>query len=155
MDQVVLTAGYKRQSDAFDGPFLGAELPIPLWNRRGGAVAARDARVMTAQQRLLLVQRLIADDVQTTLDGFQGTADRVARTEDRLYGITDDLLDIARASYEEGETDLLDLLDAANAFFTSRVDRIALRAELWERYFDLERAVGGFTQQGAIRGDIQ
>ncbi len=154
-DQIVLTGGYKRQSDGLDGPFLGAELPLPLWNRKGGAVAANDARLTAARERAALIERVILDDVQMTARGYESAKDRVTRIEQRLYEDTDDLLDIARASYDEGETDLLELLDAADAYYVSRSDRIELRAELWEQYFDLERAVGGFTTMSHSPGGAE
>jgi outer membrane protein TolC len=60
----------------------------------------------------------------------------------------DDLLDIAMVAYEEGEMELVALLDAAEATHAERTDRARLQADLWIAYFDLERALGGFPAAG-------
>ena len=47
-------------------------------------------------------------------------------------------------AYEEGEMELIELLDAAEALRAARLAETRLRADLWISYYDLERAVGGF-----------
>jgi outer membrane protein TolC len=51
-------------------------------------------------------------------------------------------------AYEEGEMELVALLDAAEATHAARTDRARLQADLWIAYFDLERALGGFPAPG-------
>ena len=56
----------------------------------------------------------------------------------------DDLLDIASVAYAEGEMELIEWLDAAEALLEAELARVRIRADLWINYYDLERAVGGF-----------
>ena len=69
-------------------------------------------------------------------------------------GDPNDLLDIALASYDEGEMELVELLDAADALHEARTAESRLRAALWTAYFDLDRALGGFEGAPSLE-DVQ
>ena len=142
---VTLTGGYKRQSDGFDGFFVGASLPVPLFDQKEGDVEAAEARVRTATAHLALTQRTIANDVRRTFSMYLSVSERVALIRDHLLSGVDDLLRIARVGYGEGEMSLLELLDAAEAYRESQIAFSKLTSELWIGYYDLERATGGFS----------
>jgi len=142
---VTVTGGYKRQSDGFDGFFLGASLPVPVFDQRDGDVEAAEARVRTATTQLALTQRTVANDVRRTFSTYLSVSKRVALIRDQLLSGLDDLLRIARVSYGEGEMSLLELLDAADAYRESQIAISDLTSEIWVRYYDLERAIGGFA----------
>lgn len=138
------TAGYKRQSDGLAGAFLGLSVPVPLWDRRGGAIEAAEARVRAAESRVALTQRQIENDVRRALEAYRSLDQRADLLAEPVTEEAGDLLEIASVAYTEGEMDLLDLLDAAEALMEARLADARLRAELWTSYYDLERAVGGF-----------
>ena len=140
---VTLTGGYKRQSDGFDGFFLGASLPVPILDRSQGDVEAAAARLRNATAQLAIARRAIGNDVRRTLSTYLSVSERVALIRDQLLSGVGDLLRIARVSYGEGEMSLLELLDAADAYRESQIALSELKSELWIRYYDLERAMGG------------
>jgi cobalt-zinc-cadmium efflux system outer membrane protein len=141
--EVTATGGYKTQSDGFSGAFLGVSLPLPLWDRGGGAVEAADARVVAAEARLALVRRQVANDVQRALTAYRSLARRVERLPAPTPAGAPDLLEVAQVAWEEGEVELIALLDAAEAVREARITEARLRADLWIAWYDLERAVGG------------
>jgi outer membrane protein TolC len=59
----------------------------------------------------------------------------------------EELLAIARLSFAEGEMRAVDLLDAAKAFVEARLLGLQVRADLWDAYFELEQALGGFSTE--------
>lgn len=140
---VTLTGGYKRQSDGLDGYFLAVNVPLPLFDRREGDVGAAEAGLSAAVARAELARRSIENDVRSSLATYASVSERIALIHNQLLTGTDDLLRIARVSYNEGEMSLLALLDAAEAFRESQTMGSQLRAEHWIRYYDLERAMGG------------
>ena len=140
-----ISGGYKRQSDGFDGAFLGLALPLPLWNRRGGDVAASAARVEAAESRERLARARVTNDVRTTAENYASLERRAELIGNQLLSDVDDLLDVALLSYAEGELSLLELMDAAQAFSEAGMMRTQLSAAHWIAYYDLERAVGGFA----------
>ncbi|MGH9389882.1 MAG: TolC family protein, partial [Vicinamibacteria bacterium] len=140
---VTLTGGYKRQSDGFDGLFLGVSLPVPLFDRRRGEFNAAEARLRAAETSRALSRRAIEVDVRRAFAAYLSTSERVALVRHQLLSGAADLLPIARVSYSEGEMTLLELLDAADAFRESQITISDLKARHWIRYYDLERAMGG------------
>jgi outer membrane protein, heavy metal efflux system len=141
---ITATAGYKRQSDGLAGAFLGVSVPLPLWDRRAGAVAAADARVAAAEARLTQAERQVRNDVARSLLAYEAAVARIALLADPQAGAAD-LLSIAQIAYDAGEMELVQLLDAAGALRDSATLEARLRAELWMSWFDLERAAGGFS----------
>ncbi len=140
---VTLTGGYKRQSDGFDGFFLGVNVPLPTFDRRKGDFEAAEAGARGALARVDLTRRSIENDVRGSLMAYASLSERIALIRNRLLSEVDDLLRIARVSYSEGEMSLLELLDAAEAFRESQIMESQLTSEHWIRYYDLERAMGG------------
>lgn len=149
---VTANAGYKRQSDGLSGALLGLSLPLPLWDRRSGQVGAANARVAAAEAQLALTTRQVEMDVARAVERHRAAAARIALLREATRDAAD-LLDIARVAYDAGEMDLLALLDAANALREAQLLEARLRAEYWNSYFDLERAVGGFDDTDGSRND--
>jgi cobalt-zinc-cadmium efflux system outer membrane protein len=140
---VTVTGGYKRQSDGFDGFFLGVNVPLPTFDRRKGDLEAAEAGARGAFARVELTRRSIENDVRRSLAAYVSLSGRIALIRNQLLSEVDDLLRIARVSYSEGEMSLLELLDAAEAFRESQIMGSQLTSEHWIRYYDLERALGG------------
>ena len=145
LPEPAVTGGYKRQSDGFDGLFLGLAVPLPWWDRKGGEVDAAEARVEATEAREQLTHIFVTNDVTTTAENFWSLERRAALIGGELLADVDDLLDVALLSYTEGELSLLELLDAAQAFCDAGVAKVRLSAAYWIAYYDIERAVGGFA----------
>ncbi len=149
---VTLTGGYKRQSDGFDGFFLGVDIPLPTFDRRKGDLEAAEAGLRAAAARVDLTRRSIVTDVGRSLAAYASVSERIDLIGNQLLTGTDDLLRIARVSYSEGEMSLLELLDAAEAFRESQTMESQLKSEQWIRYYDLERAMGGVPVAATTAG---
>lgn len=137
-----VTAGYKQQSDGFEGAFLGLSLPLPLFDRNRGAAQAEAARLDVAETQRALVQREIRADVRRAHTAYRSARRQMELVGDGLMARSDDLLRIAQTSYREGEMSLVELLDAADAYRDARLTRVDLRADLWSRYVRLQAAMG-------------
>jgi cobalt-zinc-cadmium efflux system outer membrane protein len=137
-----VTAGYKQQSNGFEGAFLGIGIPLPFFDRNRGAAEAATARLQSAQTQQTLARREIRNEVRRAYAAYTSTRRRSQLLNDELLQGSDDLLRIAQTSYGEGEMSLVELLDAADAYRDARLTRIELRTDLWTRYFRLLRAMG-------------
>lgn len=137
-----LTAGYKQQSAGFRGAVLGLDIPLPLFDRNGGATEAESARLQAAKTRQTLVRRRIRNEVRRAHEAYASVRRQSTLLEGELLRGSEDLLDIAQTSYGEGEMSLVELLDAADAYRDARLTTVDLRADLWTRYFELRRAMG-------------
>ncbi|MFO8099640.1 MAG: TolC family protein [Salinibacter sp.] len=137
-----VTAGYKRQSDGFEGAFLGVGIPLPVFDRNRGAAEAESSQLNVAQTQQALARRRIRNEVRRAHRAYRSARRQGQRLGDDLLRGTDDLLGIAQSSYGEGEMSLVELLDAADAYRDARLTSIDLRADLWSRYFGLLQAMG-------------
>jgi cobalt-zinc-cadmium efflux system outer membrane protein len=140
-----VTGGLKRQTDGMEGLFMGLEIPLPLTDRRGGAVDAAQAAVLAAESELDLLRRAVTQQVSIASSRLS-----TAQRQQEVFGSrsaqeAEELLAIARLSFAEGEMRVVDLLDAAKAFVEARLLGIQVRTDLWDAYFELEQAVGGFS----------
>lgn len=137
-----LTAGYKRQSDGFEGVFLGVGIPLPFFDRNRGAAEAESARLRAAQAQQTLARREIRTEVRQAHAAYTSARRQTQLLGDELLRGADDLLRIAQTSYDEGEMSLVELLDAADAYREARLTTIDRRADLWTRYFALLQTMG-------------
>lgn len=144
---LVATGGYKTQSDGLSGVFLGVSIALPIWDRGSAAVQAAEAEAAAAQARLALTRRQVERDVSDAIQAYGSVVRRVELFGEPSGDDEPDLLDIASTAYREGEMELIELLDAAEALLEADLARIRLRADLWIRYYELERAGGGFGSQ--------
>jgi cobalt-zinc-cadmium efflux system outer membrane protein len=142
-----VTGGFKRQADGLEGVFLGLEIPLPVADRKKGAVDAARAEVFAAESEVDLLRRAISRQVSLAASRLQ-----IAQRQQQLLGPTgvqeaQELLAIARLSFAEGEMRAVDLLDATRAFVEARLLESQVQGDLWKAYFELEQAVGGFSNE--------
>lgn len=142
MPDPTVSFGYRRQQGGFQGLSLGLDVPLPLFNRRGGNRQAADARSAAAAHRLDLRRRLAENDLLTTADRYVSSRSRLEVAADGLLADAEALLASATAAYGENEMSLLELLDAASAFRSARLSALSMRSAAWIDYWDLLRATG-------------
>lgn len=147
------TGGFTRQSNGRSGPFLGVSFPLPLWNHSNGAIEAADVRVAEEEAILALTRRQVENDASGTLEAYRSQVDQAGLFSDEGGPPTTDLLAIAQVAYDAGEMELIELLDAAEAFRDAESAVVRIQSDLWIRYYDLERAIGGFGNLTAVEDD--
>lgn len=137
-----LTAGLKEQAGGMAGAVVGVSFPLPLSDRNQGPVAEARAALAQAETRVALARRAAEVEVRHALERRAALAERL-RLREGLLTRARALLASARVAYAEGETSLLELLDAAETFRTTREGAHALLAEYLTSVADVERATGG------------
>ena len=137
-----VTAGLKEQAGGMAGAVIGVSVPLPLSDRNQGPIAEAQAALAQAETRVALARRAAEAEVRRALERRTSLAERLALREG-LLSRARALLASARVAYAEGETSLLELLDAAETFRTTREGADTLLAEYLTSVADLERATGG------------
>ena len=139
--------GFKQQSDGRSGLFLGVQLPIPVLDRRSGAVDAATAEVERSESELDLLRLVVAREASLADSRLAGARRQQALLGDSGVEQAEQLLSIARVAYDEGEVGIVELVDAADAFLEARLLDSSVRAELWIAFHELEYAIGGFPRE--------
>jgi cobalt-zinc-cadmium efflux system outer membrane protein len=140
-----LTAGWKR-TEAMDlddtGFVAGLTVPLPVFDR--GQVTAARARADRGRAALEaeVLTREIRADVNAVLareKAARQAARRHAKAVDRRAG---ELRRIAELAYEEGETGILELLDAYRTSLATELRVLTLRYDARRAQIDRKRAIG-------------
>lgn len=146
----VLSAGHKdeRVADAqgstggFRGIVAGISIPLAVFDRREGAIAAADAtaRVNTATEGAVL--RRVQLDVVNAMDALRSAEVQRRALEPYLGDDARLALTAVQASYTEGELSLVEWLDAMRAYQDAQSTYATLRTELAVRRVALAQALG-------------
>ena len=142
----ILSGGYKHErlsgGEALGGFVAGVSLPLPLWDRRGGALEAAQAEAARRRADVEGLRRRTAHEVRTAFEAHQSLGSQLDLLEAQLG---EDALKARRAAevaYAEGEISLLEWLDSVRAYQEAEAWYATLRAEYITRRAALERATG-------------
>jgi len=115
---------------------------VPLWNaNRGGVARAMATQSLAAAQAERLRVDLLAE-FEARFSAFEVSAEQVRTLSREILPAAADGLKLARFSYEEGETSLLDLLDAQRTFRESQRELMESRLALTLAVTELQRLLG-------------
>ena len=121
---------------------VGLGFPLPIWDRNRGGIALAQADLRHAEALAQQRERAIRAELESALDQFRLSAERVEAVRTRLLPRSEESRTIAEALYEEGATSLLQLLDAQRVFNEARLRANRILFEHRVNRFLLERAVG-------------
>ena len=134
--------GVKRFEDSRDTAVVfGLSMPIPIFDRNQGNIAAASADVNAANARRLqalsdAVRRMNEADSQ-----LRAAQSRVTTLETSAVPAANEALDLARSGFEAGRFTLLDVLDAEAAFASAQSSLIDARRDRAIAAAALSRAV--------------
>lgn len=141
-----LWGGLKSEQVARGGDFkgfvAGVSLPLPLWDRRRGAVDAASAQARRLDAEAEVVRRRIAREVDEAVGGLRAVDEQLALLRPQLGAESQMALHASQIAYAEGEISLVEWLDAVRAYQEAESTFASLRAESLIRWAALERAVG-------------
>lgn len=132
---------------------LGFSIPLPLFDRKKGAVleaeyAAEKARAEERRNRLQLEQQ-----VRTTLASLTQLQGTVATLGGTSLPRSRDVLEKTREGYREGKFSLLDLLDAQRRLLDGEQALLDARVEMHQAFNTLERLCGGLEGKSLTEAD--
>jgi outer membrane protein, heavy metal efflux system len=141
-----LTLGTKSEQpvggERLTGFVAGVALPLPLWDRRGGAT---EAQVAEARRRYVEwggLRRGVGREVQEAVLSLRAVQEQLRALGPSLQSDAQAALRAAQVAYNEGELTLIEWLDTVRAYFETENSIAHLHAELLVRAAVLERAVG-------------
>lgn len=143
---IALTMGSKREEttagEQLGGYVAGVSIPIPLWDRRGGSVAAATGEERRRATELSALRRRVAREVIEASAAVHAAHEALRAFGPGLEADAESALRSGQVAYSEGELSLLEWLDTVRAFHETMTSIASLRAELLMRSAALERAAG-------------
>jgi outer membrane protein, heavy metal efflux system len=127
---------------ALNGLAAGISIPLPLWDRRAGAVEAATAEARRRSAEIIALRRRVAREVAEAYDAVRAAQVQVEALAPQLGAESRAALRSAQIAYEEGDIPLVEWLDAVRAYQEAEAGFATLRADLLVRRAALERAAG-------------
>ena len=99
-------------SPEFDSVGLSLSLPIPLWNRNRAAITSAQLSAEQAQKQLEAAELKAEVQIRQAVSGYRSAIERVHHYQSGILKDAEAVLAAKRFSYQQGQSTLLELLDA-------------------------------------------
>ena len=142
MPNITLTTSYMREYGR-EGIDFGLSVPTPIWYQKQGEIATALGAKRTEEAGLLRTRNILVREVNQHFQDAQTTAHLIEVFEKGLLKQSQEALRIAQFSFQQGESSLLEVLDAQRVQRQILFDYAQARFELSVSLARLERAVGG------------
>ncbi len=123
---------------------LGASvgMTLPFWNRNQGGIAAAQAELQKAQAEREKARQEVLRDLETGAQNYESAREQLVAFSGGLRVAAAEALRIATFLYQEGEADLLQLLDARRTARQTEAEYLQALYDLQVARAELEWAVG-------------
>lgn len=150
----VLSAGLKSEEaagnpESMNGFVAGFSVPLPIWDRRRGAIQAAEAGARRRVAERESLRRRVTSEVMEAHASLMAAEQQIALLAPQLGERAAAALRSAQLAYAEGEITLLEWLDAVRAYHEAESVYATLVGETMIRRAALERSVG--TQLENVR----
>jgi cobalt-zinc-cadmium efflux system outer membrane protein len=125
---LLVTGGYKRTS-GYDTAVAGVTIPIALFDRNGAAVARAAGEAGAARFELQQLRQHALAEAKARWTAARELGARAARTETDLIEPAAVVRTAARAAFEEGRNDVLQLVDAERVYGDAAREAVELRLD--------------------------
>jgi len=105
-------------------------LPIPVYNRNQGNIAAAHAEFCRASQDVRRTEKAIQSRLAGARRDFEVSAATVLQYEQEILPRAQETLDLAESAYEAGEFDFLQVLIVRRTYFDSNIAYVAAQVDL-------------------------
>jgi cobalt-zinc-cadmium efflux system outer membrane protein len=119
----------------------GLSVPLPVFDRNQGAVAAAVARRSEAERRKAAFLARQKAHFQAAYNALKRAEISVSSLDDRIIPSAQSVFSATTTGYQAGKFSLIDLLDAQRTLFEAQVQGVAARAELAKAQADLDRMI--------------
>jgi len=142
---LALTAGYRGETQpgiTASGFTVGLQVGLPIFHQRQPQVRAARAARQAARHAMDISRRAVELSVHEAYERLTSYQRRISRITEEVLVQSDQLLDDALYIYEEGEINLVELLDAVEATKTARLLQINLIEQHCLARYAMDRALG-------------
>lgn len=117
-------------------------LTLPLWNARRGEIARADAAMRLGQAEAERAQLDLQIELEARIKDVQAAGDQLALLEHELLPAATRSAALVRFAFEQGETSLLELLDAQRTWRDTQREAAEARRALSVAIGDVQKLVG-------------
>jgi cobalt-zinc-cadmium efflux system outer membrane protein len=140
---VTVGAGVRRfESDSSSGMIAAVSIPLPLFDRNEGAIAAAEHRIARAEFDAQAARTQLTGTLIGALGAVASANALTKAIESQVLPAAQSAFDRTRTGYEEGKFDLLNVLDTQRTLFEARRELVNARAEYEKARVQVEALIG-------------
>lgn len=129
---VTVGAGYVRQNQNRSNDWtIGVSVPVPVWNRNQGNIAAARAQVGQAVQEVGLVENDLVERLATAFRDFNSARQRAERYRTAILPKAQETYELSVRAYKGGQFEYLRVLEAQRAVTQARLESVRALGEAW------------------------
>jgi len=121
---------------------FGISVPLPLFDRNDGRLAAALRRTDKARDELAAAERAAGADIDTAWTRYAAARDEATLLQRDAIPHAYSAWTLTLRGFEAGKFGFLDVLDAQRTWFQARVRRAGALLAAWNAYADIERVAG-------------
>lgn len=130
---VTFTGGWQNtlSDDTPQQGMLWVSLPVPVWNKNQGAVAAASAATAKAAWDARAIRNDLEGRLALASGRYLGAKQQVELIRGKILPPARESFEIVRRGYEQGQFDFLRLLQAQKALIEARLDYVQALEDCW------------------------
>ena len=145
----VVEVSYDRERQVFETPIenkqdsllrVGLTVPLPLWNRQQGRIAAAEARVRRARRAVEALELRVGEEVRSALARLRALRVGVDEYARELLLESARTRELLERGYQQGLVGIAELIQVQRQDNEARMDYLALLGDLRQASIDLEVA---------------
>ena len=123
----------------------GLGLPLPLWNRNAGGIAAAQARTRVAELERTALQQVVTTEVANTVTELQRLRTSLQLFQETILPQSRENLTLLRQAFSAGEVGIVPLVTEQRAFIAISNEYLETRFAYRTALVALESILGGVT----------
>ncbi len=117
-------------------------VPLQLFDKNTGAVAAAERRVLKAEQEQSAARTQLIGALVEALGALRVAATQLSALESEILPAAERAFDRTQIGFDEGRFDILNVLDAQRTAFEARLERVNAQAEYEKARVRVEALIG-------------
>lgn len=139
-------AGFRQLREIDESAFIvGVSVPLPIWNRNSGAIAAAGAEKRRAEFAVAARERVLAREIAYLTAQMQAAKAEIAAYKERIIPASERALGQSLSAYRQGGLSYIEVLDAQNSLADARMREIASLLSFHRAEIRLARLKGVMT----------
>lgn len=140
---LTIGAGVSRlESGDETGAIVNLSVPIPLFNRNQGNIAAAETQIFKGRRESLSAKVDVRAVFLEAYGRLIAASEKLKALEKEVLPTAQEVHDATSRGYTEGKFDLLNVLDAQRTFFAARLEIINARADFQKAKVQIEALIG-------------
>ena len=121
-------------------------IPLPLWNRNKGNVAAALSGGRQADANGAALKLQIQNEVATAYSQLQRLSDVTARYRDRLLPLSEKSVALAQQGYDQGQVSIVEVVTAERQHSEVEIAYLDALDQYLQAYASLNQAIGAYNR---------